>query len=118
MAAPGGLELSQLIKSMKPTLADESYVFATIGLQSQLLQTNILSRVDMLYREAEGWTLVLKQTDAADLDLDSIFPCRKITLDVHSSLEAVGFLAAVTTRLAENVKIGVNPVSGYYHDHI
>jgi hypothetical protein len=36
---------------------------------------------------------------------------------VHSSLDAVGFMAAVTTRLAK-INIGVNPVSGFYHDHL
>jgi hypothetical protein len=38
-----------------------------------------------------------------------------ITLTVHSSLEAVGFLAA--GRLAE-AGISVNAVSAYYHDHL
>ena len=47
-----------------------------------------------------------------------MFPCKKITLNVHSSLDAVGFLAAVTTRLAKDVRTGVNPVSGFYHDHL
>ena len=45
------------------------------------------------------------------------FPCRKITLDVTSSLEAVGFIAVVATRLAAG-GMGVNPVSGFYHDHL
>jgi uncharacterized protein len=40
-----------------------------------------------------------------------------ITLDIHSSLEAVGFLAAITTRLAA-AGMGVNPVSAFYHDHL
>ncbi|HEY9768965.1 MAG TPA: ACT domain-containing protein [Coleofasciculaceae cyanobacterium] len=40
-----------------------------------------------------------------------------ITLSVHSSLEAVSFLAAITAKLAEH-KIGVNPVSAYHHDHL
>ncbi|TIM21889.1 MAG: ACT domain-containing protein, partial [Mesorhizobium sp.] len=39
------------------------------------------------------------------------------TLNIHSSLEAVGFLAAITTRLAA-AEIGVNPVSAFYHDHL
>ena len=40
-----------------------------------------------------------------------------ITLNVHSALDAVGFLARVTTRLA-SLGMGVNPVAGYFHDHL
>jgi hypothetical protein len=40
-----------------------------------------------------------------------------ITLEIHSSLEAVGFLAAITARLAE-AGMGVNPVSAFHHDHL
>ena len=39
-----------------------------------------------------------------------------ITLNVHSSLEAVGFMAAISAKLTQH-NIGANPVSGYYHDH-
>ena len=51
------------------------------------------------------------------MGLSAQFRCRMITLEIHSSLQAVGFLAAVTARLAA-ADMGVNPVSGYFHDHL
>lgn len=55
------------------------------------------------------------QADAAGLSYDAVFAM--ITLTVHSSLEAVGFLAAIAARLASH-GISVNPVSAFYHDHL
>lgn len=49
--------------------------------------------------------------------LSFAFPCRTITLNVHSSLEAVGLLAAMTSELAWR-GIAANAVSAWYHDHL
>jgi len=104
---------------MSPTLHGDTFVFATIANETATEQhAKLLKQVEMMFRESEGWTLIVRQPVADELGIDSIFPCEKITLNVHSSLDAVGFLAVITSRLAERLSIGVNPVSGYYHDHL
>ena len=71
----------------------------------------------MLFREREGLTAVLPKTDAERIGIDYAFPSRMITLAVHSSLYAVGLLAAVTQGLAQ-ADISVNGGSAFYHDHL
>lgn len=71
----------------------------------------------MTFREAEGTTLIVEEAAARRAGLATTFACRMITLRVHSSLEAVGFLATLATALAAE-GIGVNPVSAYFHDHL
>ncbi len=110
----GETDLSRLIASMRPRLSPDVYVFATVPPDSTG-PTGIAPV--MMFRETEGTTLVLTESDARAAGLAAIFPSRMITLDVHSSLEAVGFIAAVATRLAA-AGLGVNPVAGYHHDHL
>lgn len=62
-------------------------------------------------------TLILFQSDAIAHALPYEFPCRMITLNVHSALEAVGFMAHIAAALAAK-GMGVNPVAGFYHDHL
>ncbi len=57
------------------------------------------------------------EEEARAAGLQSSFRSRMITLNIHSSLDAVGFLAAITARLAA-AGMGVNPVSAYFHDHL
>ena len=71
----------------------------------------------MLFREREGLTAVLPKAEAEHIEVDYAFTSRMITLSVHSSLEAVGLLAAVTHALAR-ANISVNAVSAFYHDHL
>ena len=67
--------------------------------------------------EDEGKTLILLKETADRAGIDYQFPSRLITLKIHSSLNAVGLLAVITTRLA-SVSMEVNPVSAFYHDHL
>lgn len=71
----------------------------------------------LTFREQEGTTLVIQREEAEAAGLRYAFASRMITLTVHSALDAVGFLAAITARLAE-AGISVNAVSAFHHDHL
>src|SRR5258708_7294514 len=90
------------------------FVFCTIaeGEEIPAALTPLLT-----FREREGITLVIRREQAESAGLSCQFASRLITLTVHSSLDAVGFLAAITARLAK-AGIGVNAVSAFYHDHL
>jgi hypothetical protein len=110
----GETDLDRLLASMNPELRPGVYVFATLG--PGTVPPENLEPV-MLFREAEGTTLILPLEVAEGAGIAGIFPCRMITLRIHSSLEAIGFMARITTRLA-GAGIGVNPVSAFFHDHL
>ncbi|GEA60070.1 ACT domain-containing protein [Vibrio comitans] len=107
-------ELDQLLKSMKPHLQEGEFVFCTVkGDLQDYIELNPVGT----FIEPEGLTLILERglADQKQLSFDGSF--RMITLTVHSSLEAVGLTAAVSTKLAAK-DISANVVAAYYHDHI
>lgn len=110
----GETDLKTLLASMTPELLAGTYVFVT--LPPGVPQPEGVEPV-MIFREREGVTLIAMEDAASAAGLTASFRCRMITLNIHSSLEAVGFLAAITTRLAA-AGMGVNPVSAFYHDHL
>lgn len=72
----------------------------------------------MVFHEKEGTTIITTLTSAEENDVfNYAFPCRMITCNVHSSLDAVGFMAAITEKLSK-LGIGANPVSGFFHDYL
>lgn len=106
--------LQKLLATMKPELKSGEFVFSTVSsTEFNFGQYAALG----WFREPEGITLILEKTVAIAAGLETAFPSRMITLTVHSSLEAIGFLAVITDRLAA-AGISVNAISAYYHDHL
>jgi len=110
---PGEKDLEKLISSMEPELSQEEYVFISL-LEPEVI---LLKQSWAVLQEEEGTTLILRKelADNYQLVYESVF--RRMTLKVHSSLEAVGLTAAVSKELAQE-GISANVVAGFYHDHI
>lgn len=111
---PGELSLSKLLSTLTTTLHSTIYVFATFTESAKL---PLFSETQMLFKESEGVTAIVGREYAEAHNIEHFFPCKMISLNVTSSLEAVGFMAVIATKLAAK-GIGCNPVSGFYHDHI
>ena len=111
----GEKDLRKLLKNMSPVLRDGEYVFLTFA-KARYGEQDELEPI-AAFVESEGLTLVVPKTSAQNrkLDFDGVFKC--ITLQVHSSLDAVGLTAAFATTLTEH-GISANVIAGFYHDHI
>ncbi len=110
----GIVDLKQLLASMTPTRLHEGLVFCTLDWEN--LPTEPIDPL-MLFKEKEGFTVIISEEKARRLDLSYQDVWSWIELSVHSSLSAVGFIAEVSKILAEN-EISVNVVSAFHHDHL
>jgi hypothetical protein len=110
----GESNLEVLLKSMKPELQAGVFVFCTLPDGQEI--SSAINPVSC-FREKEGVAFIIKREEAENAGLSYQFPSRQITLTIHSSLEAIGFLAAITDCLAQ-AGISVNPLSAFYHDHL
>ncbi len=110
----GETDLDYLIKNMEPVLDDGDLVYCSL---SPARAEEYFVLCQGYYVEREGITVIIGKhlADLNDLSYDLTF--KRITLNVHSSLSAVGFLARITEVLAAQ-GYSVNVVSGYYHDHL
>ena len=107
-------DLGVLLRHMNPELRPGIFVFCTIPPDERVPpEINAL----LTFREKEGTTLVIDREEAEAAGLRYAFVSRMITLTVHSSLDAIGFLAAITACLTE-AGISVNAVSAFHHDHL
>ena len=110
---PGETNLQKLLQTVQPKHNPGEFVFCTI----QDINTINLNYVILLFKEAEGHTIIIKKESADALQLNYSFVVSWITLTVHSSLDAVGLTAAFSNTLAQN-GISCNVVAAFYHDHI
>jgi hypothetical protein len=109
----GESDLLTLIASMAPVLDDQTWAF--VSADAALIDK--YSEVALaVFKESEGATLVIPWDRSSEFEICSA-PMARITLEVHSSLEAVGLTAAVSQALASEA-ISANIMAGYFHDHI
>jgi hypothetical protein len=106
--------LQQLLKSINPQLKEGKYVYCSVD--KQTLQQLDISPL-LTFKEDEGVTLVIEKykADAHYLEYQTIWEL--VTLSVHSSLNAIGFIAAITQHLAK-YEISTNVISAFHHDHL
>jgi hypothetical protein len=109
----GETNLETLLNNMNPVLNTGDFVFCTVSSLNKI----DLSQIIGSFKEVEGTTLILSKAYADQMALEYSSIMSWITLQVHSSLEAVGLTAAFSKVLAED-NISCNVVAGYYHDHI
>ena len=111
----GEKDLEKLLAGCSPVLSASEFVFVSFP-SSRYGDHSELSPIAFIV-EDEGATLVVprSEADARQIGYESVF--KRITLNIHSSLDAVGLTAAVSTALSDH-GISANVIAGFFHDHI
>ena len=109
----GQTNLSLLLRDMTPELDAKSYAYVVAEAGINLCAQSCFATI----QEVEGLTLVgpADALRAAGYKVSSEWA--HITLQIHSSLEAIGLTAAFATALGQ-AGISANVIAGYHHDHI
>jgi hypothetical protein len=109
----GIADLDLLLATLSPSLAPGEYAYVAVPSSDEVAALNPVC----VFREEEAITVICPRKRAEEAGLRTGGLYRQITLRVHSSLQAVGLLAAVASALAA-AGIPCNAVSAYYHDHL
>ncbi|WP_296664886.1 ACT domain-containing protein [Demequina sp.] len=104
-------DLAELLSGLSARLDPETYVWATVD----VLPAGCTPVATV--EENEGLTVVLREAEAIDAGVPHQFRSARITLEVHSALDAVGLTAAFSRALAD-AGVSANVVAGFHHDHI
>ncbi|MFJ5831617.1 ACT domain-containing protein [Streptomyces sp. NPDC093089] len=105
-------DLTRLLAGMRPDLDPGRYVFTTVDGPAPAGVAPVVT-----VAEPEGLTLVVRQEEADAAGLPYDYMAGRITLRIHSALDAVGLTAAVAGALAE-AGMSCNVVAGFHHDHL
>lgn len=109
----GETDIGILLRSMNPVLHEGEYVFCPLEGNVNIDIRHVLGS----FKEDEGTTIVVEKRVADEMKLTYTFVSSWITLQVHSSMEAVGLTAAFSTALSD-AGISCNVIAAFYHDHI
>jgi len=116
MEPAGESDLETLLRTMKPSLMPDVYVYLNLHSNDQLPK-ELFEKSVFTFKEKEGNTFVVPRPVVERLGYQYEYPCRMISLQVHSSLCAVGFLAVILRHLADQ-GVSCNVASGFFHDHL
>lgn len=109
----GETDLQRLLAGLAPELAEQPR-----AIRSQAADVPAPANAIMTFRENEGTTVIVPMTIVPTTEDAQAEPLwAQITLRIHSSLEAVGMMAAIAAALTAR-NIPCNAVSAYYHDHL
>ncbi|HEY4442592.1 MAG TPA: ACT domain-containing protein [Candidatus Elarobacter sp.] len=107
------IDLGTLLAALDPELVPGDYVFCRLRTPGELPPGVAFATI----AEDEGTTAIVRRADAERAGLERSAPFRRITLQVRSSLTAIGLTAAVATALARR-GIPANVVAAFHHDHV
>jgi len=106
----GETDLPTLLRTLRPTVRVGEYVYVT-------RPTPEVVDAQAMVVEDEGVTYVLARAEADRRGWAYDFVAGWITLQVHSSLAAVGLTAAVSAALTA-AGISANVLAAHHHDHV
>ena len=109
----GELDLERMLSELRVSIRDDTYCMVSLVAPDEELRASAAAMIT----ETEAVTLVITTAQAQDRGLPFDFPAAWLTLDVHSSLHAVGLTAAVARMLTDD-GIPCNVLAGFYHDHL
>ncbi|MDT8343033.1 MAG: ACT domain-containing protein [Thermohalobaculum sp.] len=109
----GERDLAVLLRTMQPVLDPVEYGFATLPWGTPQPGLGAIAT----FVETEGTSLIAPAEALAAAGLAHRPGWARITLTVHSALEAVGLTAAVAAALAHR-GISANMVAAFHHDHV
>jgi len=98
-------DLAEMLAGMSPVLDERAWAFALLDEGARVSADSFA-----VVRENEGTSAILPASGNAPR-------FARITLTVHSDLEAVGLTAAVSSALAAE-GIACNVIAGFHHDHL
>lgn len=112
-------DLRVLLSNLSPVVSEEEFIFVSLSEQESEDDKHrvLLTKAKGIFKEAEGVTFILACQLATQHGLKGEGPFKCITCEVHSSLDAVGMTAAMSTALGR-AGISANVVAAYHHDHI
>ncbi len=110
----GETDLGHMLASLTVTRRPGRFTVTTIDPATPLM---LGEGIEAVVSESEGVTVVATTDAARSRGWPIGFEAVWLTLDVHSSLEAVGLTAAFAKVLADD-GIACNVIAGYFHDHL